>query len=147
MLFPTASGGLLTPTTLYGEKPGEAKHGVRKARPTKGRGLYAAREAAGRADVNWHQFRAFAISEAVDAGASPADLLRRFGHTDLRTSGLYQRAAQTADAALAEWIEVALPSELPVDSRDRARMRGYWERGLYAEVVISSFGCRAERRL
>ena len=119
LLFPTASGGLLTPTTLYGEKPGKAKHGVRKARPTKGRGFYAAREAAGRADVNWHQFRAFAISEAVDAGASPADLLRRFGHTDLRTSGLYQRAAQTADAALAERIEVALPSELPVDSTDR----------------------------
>lgn len=119
LLFPTASGGLLTPTALYGEKPGIAKHGAGRAHPTKGRGFYAARVAAGRSDANWHQLRAFAISEAVDAGASPADLLRRFGHTDLRTSGLYQRAAQAADAALAERIEVMLPSELAADSTDR----------------------------
>ena len=115
LLFPTASGGLLTPTALYGEKPGIAKHGTGRTHPTKGRGFYAARVAAGRPEANWHQLRAFAISEAVDAGASPADLLRRFGHTDLRTSGLYQRAAQAADDALAERIEVVLPSELAAD--------------------------------
>lgn len=117
LLFPTASGGLLTPTALYGEKPGIAKHGTGRAHPTKGRGFYAARVAAGRPEANWHQLRAFAISEAVDAGASPADLLRRFGHTDLRTSGLYQRTAQAADDALAERLEVMLPSELAADPK------------------------------
>ncbi len=109
LLFPTSAGNLLTPTALYGEKPGLAKHGQGRLHPTKGRGFYAARVAAGRPDANWHQLRAFAISEAVDAGASQADLLRRFGHTDMRTSGLYQRAAQEADAALASRIQVSLP--------------------------------------
>ena len=110
LLFPSPTGDYLTPSLLSGIKPGVAKHGYGRTHPTKGRGYYLARVVAGRPDANWHQLRAFAISEAVDAGASPADLLRRFGHTDLRTSGLYQRAAQTADAALAERIEVTLPS-------------------------------------
>lgn len=119
LLFPDASGtGFLTPSLLTGVKPGMDKHGkARAARPTKGRGYYLARVVAGRPDANWHQLRAFAISEAVDAGASPADLLRRFGHTDLRTSGLYQRAAADADTSLASRLDVTLPSAPRVDLR------------------------------
>jgi hypothetical protein len=111
LLFPDASGtGFLTPSLLYGIKPGRTPRG-KNGGMTKGRGYYLARVVAGRPDANWHQLRAFAVSEAVDAGATPADLLRRFGHTDLKTSGLYQRAAADADTALASRLDVALPPE------------------------------------
>lgn len=117
LLFPSPTGDYLTPSLLSGIKPGIAKHGKGRAHPTKGRGYYLARVVAGRPDANWHQLRAFAISEAVDSGATPADLLRRFGHTDLRTSGLYQRAAADADRALADRLVVTLPTEWRPDLR------------------------------
>lgn len=117
LLFPSSNGDYLTPSLLSGIKPGIAKHGKDRAHQTKGRGYYLARVVAGRPDANWHQLRAFAISEAVDSGATPADLLRRFGHTDLRTSGLYQRAAADADRALADRLAVTLPTESRPDLR------------------------------
>lgn len=115
LLFSSQTGDYLHPSLLFGIKPGIAKHGEGRAHPTKGRGYYLARAVAGRSDANWHQLRAFAISEAVDSGAAPADLLLRFGHTDLRTSGLYQRAAADADRALAERLPVVLPTDLRPD--------------------------------
>lgn len=117
LLFPSPHGDYLTPSLLTGIRPGIAKHGKGRAHPTKGRGYYLARVVAGRPDANWHQLRAFAISEAVDSGATPADLLRRSGHTDLRTSGLYQRAAADADRALADRLAVTLPPESQPDLR------------------------------
>lgn len=116
LLFPAAGGGFLTPSLLYGIKPGPTPRG-KNGGTTKGRGYYLARVVAGRPDANWHQLRAFAVSEAVDAGATPADLLRRFGHTDLKTSGLYQRAAADADTALASRLDVALPPQPRADLR------------------------------
>lgn len=115
LLFPGANGGFLGPSTLYGVTPGVRSYGREGKRTTEGRGWNRARAIAGRPDANWHQLRAFAISEAVDTGASPADILHRFGHTDLRTSGLYQRAAQNADAVLASRIAVTLPEDAGAD--------------------------------
>lgn len=102
LIFPGASGGFLTSSELYGEKPGVRKHGQGRKHPSKGRGWFRARVEAGVPTARWHLLRHTAISEAVDAGASPATLLARFGHTDTKTSEIYQHATDEADAALAD---------------------------------------------
>lgn len=103
LIFPGISGGHLTSSELYGEKPGVRKNGKgRKARLSRGRGWFRARVEAGVPNARWHLLRHTAISEAVDAGARPADLLARFGHTDLATSAIYQHSAAEADDNLAD---------------------------------------------
>jgi len=102
LLFPGPSGGHLTSSGLYGEKPGVRKHGKGRKHPSKGRGWFRARVEAGVPNARWHLLRHTAISEAVDAGARPADLLARFGHTDMATSAIYQHAAAEADDNLAD---------------------------------------------
>jgi len=102
LLFPGPSGGHLTSSALYGEKPGVRKHGKGRKHPSKGRGWFRARVEAGVPNARWHLLRHTAISEAVDAGARPADLLARFGHTDMATSAIYQHAAAEADDLLAD---------------------------------------------
>jgi integrase len=102
LLFPGPSGGHLTSSVLYGEKPGVRKHGKGRQHPSKGRGWFRARVEAGLPNARWHLLRHTAISEAVDAGARPADLLARFGHTDLATSAIYQHSAAEADDNLAD---------------------------------------------
>lgn len=93
LLFPGADGRLLTPTTLYGAAPAKGRAG---------RGWYRARIEAGVPTARWHLLRHYAISEAVDAGATTAVLLARFGHTDMATSAIYQHAAENADTELAD---------------------------------------------
>ena len=102
LLFPGPSGGHLTSSAIYGEKPGVRKHGKGRKHPSKGRGWFRARVEAGVPTARWHLLRHTAISEAVDAGARPADLLARFGHTDMTTSAIYQHAAAEADDNLAD---------------------------------------------
>ena len=103
LLFPGTSGGHLNLSSIYGEKPGVHHHGRgRKPTPTKGRGWWRARIEVGVPKARWHLLRHTAISEAVDAGARPADLLARFGHTDLSTSAIYQHSATEADDNLAD---------------------------------------------
>lgn len=103
LVFPGPSGGYLTSSAIYGEKPGIRKHGTgRKARSSKGRGWFRARVVAGVPNARWHLLRHTAVSEAVDAGAGPADLLARFGHTNLGTSAIYQHSATEADDSLAD---------------------------------------------
>lgn len=102
LLFPGPSGGPLTSSALYGEKPGVRKHGKGRKHPSKGRGWFRARVEAGVPTARWHLLRHTAISDAVDAGARPADLLARFGHTDMATSAIYQISAAEADDNLAD---------------------------------------------
>lgn len=103
LLFTSPNGDYLTLSAIYGEKPGLKRHGRgRKPTPTKGRGWWRARVEAGVPKARWHLLRHTAISEAVDAGARPADLLARFGHTDLSTSAIYQHSATEADDNLAD---------------------------------------------
>lgn len=103
LVFPGSTGGYMTPSSVYGERPGVRRHGSgRKARRSKGRGWFRARVEVGVPKARWHVLRHTAISEAVDAGARPADLLARFGHTDIATSEIYQHAAIEADDRLAD---------------------------------------------
>jgi integrase len=92
LLFPGADGGHLAPSTLYGRKPTKAKPG---------HGFYAAREAAGRPDLRWHDLRHTGAVLAAQTGATLAELMGRLGHSTPGAALRYQHAAQGRDAEIA----------------------------------------------
>lgn len=82
LLFPSRSGGFLPTVTLY-------KH------------WYAAREAAGRPDLRFHDLRHTGATMAAQAGATLADLMARLGHTTPGAAMRYQHSASERDRDLA----------------------------------------------
>lgn len=83
LLFPSASGGYLTPTSLY-------------------RWYYPARRMAGRDDLRFHDLRHTGAVLAAVSGATLADLQQRLGHSTVSAAMRYQHAAAGRDKSLAE---------------------------------------------
>jgi len=82
LLFPSATGGHLTPSGLY-------------------HGFYPAREAAGRPDLRWHDLRHTGAVLAAQTGATLAELMGRLGHSTPAAAMRYQHAAHDRDRQIA----------------------------------------------
>ena len=83
LLFPAASGGNLNPSTLY-------------------RHFYAARDAAGRPDMHFHDLRHAGGTMAARAGATLTEQMARLGHKTPAMAIRYQHVAAGRDAEIAE---------------------------------------------
>ena len=83
LLFPSAKGGHLSPSTL--QKPYER-----------------ARAAAGRPDLRFHDLRHTGAVLAAATGATLAELMARLGHSSVGAAMRYQHAALDRDRAIAE---------------------------------------------
>ena len=92
LLFPSADGGHLAPSTLYGRRPSTTRTG---------HGFYAAREAIGRPDLRWHDLRHTGAVLAAYTGATLAELQARMGHSTVNAAMRYQTAAADRDKAIA----------------------------------------------
>ena len=66
------------------------------------RRFYAAREAAGRPDLRFHDLRHSGAVLAASTGATIAELMARLGHSTPAAAMRYQHAAQGRDQAIAE---------------------------------------------
>ena len=93
LLFPGTDGDHLAPSTLYGKAP----TGMRA-----GHGFYKAREAAGRADLRWHDLRHTGAVLAASTGATIAELMSRLGHSTPAAAMRYQHAAEGRDMQIAK---------------------------------------------
>lgn len=82
LLFPNASGGNLTSATFY-------------------ESWWPAREAAGRADLRFHDLRHTGAVLAASTGATLAELMARLGHSTPAAAMRYQHAAKGRDAEIA----------------------------------------------
>lgn len=101
LLFPAASGGHLSQSTLNG-KPS-------RRRIIKGRiinegatGFCKAREAAGRPDLRLHDLRHTGLTMVAGTGATLAELKQWGGHSTTSAAMRYQHAARDRDKAIAE---------------------------------------------
>lgn len=92
LLFPARDGGQLAPSTLYG------REGIGKR---KGYGYYAARQAAGRTDLRFHDLRHTGAVLAAQTGATLAELMSRLGHSTPGAAMRYQHAASERDQEIA----------------------------------------------
>ncbi|MGC4175440.1 tyrosine-type recombinase/integrase, partial [Demequina sp.] len=63
--------------------------------------LRTPRKAIGRPDLTWHHLRHTGATLAAQAGATPAELQRRIGHSTARAANLYQHASLTRDHLIA----------------------------------------------
>lgn len=82
LLFPAAHGGHLAPGTLY-------------------RRFYAARDAAGRRDLRFHDLRHGGAVLAALSGATLVELMNRLGHSTPAASLRYQHLAEGRDKEIA----------------------------------------------
>ena len=98
LLFPGVRGSHLTPSSLYGRAPGTQDQ---NGRPLPAWGFYAARAAAGRPDLRWHDLRHTGAVLAAATGATLAELMARLGHSTQGAALRYQHAAQDRDAEIA----------------------------------------------
>lgn len=92
LLFPNAHGGQIRHSTFYGQAPVIDKK--TKTIRRKGHGWYAARYAAGRADLHFHDLRHTALPNAAVAGATIAELMALAGHSTPAAAMRYQHAAR-----------------------------------------------------
>lgn len=98
LLFATPTGEHLAPSTFYGRAPVLAKDGsVKRA----GWGWYAARQAAGRDDLRFHDLRHTGAVLAAQTGATLAELMGRLGHSTPAAALRYQHAAAERDQEIA----------------------------------------------
>ena len=74
------------------------------------RRFYAAREAAGRPDLRFHDLRHTGAVLTASTGATIAELMARLGHSTPAAAMRYQHAAQGRDQSIAELL-----SQLVVD--------------------------------
>jgi integrase len=93
LLFPASDGRHLSPSTLYGKKP---------TKTSPGWGFYAAREAAGRPSMRWHDLRHCGSVYAAAAGASLSELMGRLGHSTSGAALRYMHVAQGRDVEIAK---------------------------------------------
>jgi integrase len=84
LLFPASGGGHLSPSSLYGRAP---------TRTRAGWGFYAARAAAKRPDLRFHDLRHTGAVLAAQTGATLAELMNRLGHSTPGMAIRYQHAA------------------------------------------------------
>lgn len=102
LLFPARGGGHLQPSTLYGRAAT-----ARRA----GHGFYAAREAAGRPDLRWHDLRHTGAVLAAQTGATLAELMGRLGHSTPAAALRYQHAAAERDQEIARRLSAMVEVE------------------------------------
>lgn len=95
LLFPASDGEHLNPSTLYGRKP---------TRENPGHGFYAARAAADRPDLRWHDLRHTGAVLAASTGATLAELMGRLGHSTPGAAMRYQHAAADRDTEIARQL-------------------------------------------
>jgi integrase len=93
LLFPATGGGHLAPSSLYGRAP---------SRTSSGWGFYAARDAAKRPDLRFHDLRHTGAVLAAATGATLAELMARLGHSTQGAALRYQHAAQDRDMEIAQ---------------------------------------------
>jgi integrase len=93
LLFPAAGGGHLSPSSLYGRAPSRTRTGW---------GFYAARDAAKRPDLRFHDLRHTGAVLAAATGATMAELMARLGHSTQGAALRYQHAAQDRDMEIAK---------------------------------------------
>ncbi len=98
LLFPSATGGHLAPSTFYGRPAKVAKDGSVKV---SGRGWYEARRVAGRDDLRFHDLRHTGAVLAAQTGATLAELMGRLGHSTPAAALRYQHAAAERDKEIA----------------------------------------------
>lgn len=100
LLFPAASGGHLSQSTLNG-RPGRRR--IIKGRITNesATAFCKAREAAGRPDLRLHDLRHTGAVLAAQTGATLAELMARLGHSTPQAAMRYQHAARDRDKAIA----------------------------------------------
>jgi integrase len=98
LLFPARDGRHLTPASLYGRAPG-AKD--KTGRALAAWGFRAARIAAGRPDLRWHDLRHTGATLAAQSGATMRELMSRLGHSTPAAALIYQHASQDRDAEIA----------------------------------------------
>lgn len=91
--FPGADGRHLAPSTLYGKAPTKTNAGY---------GFYAARAAAKRSDLRWHDLRHTGAVLAAQSGATLAELMGRLGHSTPGAAMRYQHQAAERDAEIAK---------------------------------------------
>lgn len=101
LLFPAASGGHLSQSTLNGRP---ARRRIIKGRIVNesASGFCKAREAAGRPDLRLHDLRHTGAVLAAQTGATLAELMGRLGHSTPDAAMRYQHVAQGRDRAIAE---------------------------------------------
>jgi integrase len=92
LLFPATGGGHLAPSSLYGRAP---------SRTSAGWGFYAARDAAKRPDLRFHDLRHTGAVLAAATGATLAELMARLGHSTQGAALRYQHAAADRDLEIA----------------------------------------------
>lgn len=93
LLFPGEGGGHLAPSTLYGRAPTKSRAG---------HGFYAARVAARRPDLRFHDLRHTGAVLAASTGATLAELMGRLGHSTPGAALRYQHIAENRDQAIAK---------------------------------------------
>lgn len=101
LLFPSASGGHLAPSTLYGRNPIKIKTGKKTVEWRGGHGFYRARAVAGRPTLHFHDLRHTGAVLAAQTGATLAELMSRLGHSTPAAAMRYQHAAAGRDQAIA----------------------------------------------
>jgi integrase len=92
LLFPAHGGGHLAPSSVYGRAPTRTRGGW---------GFYAAREAAKRPDLRFHDLRHTGAVLAAQTGATLAELMNRLGHSTQGAALRYQHAAADRDMEIA----------------------------------------------
>jgi integrase len=111
LLFPgEKTGEQLPPSSLYGRKTLRDKEGnvIRQ-----GWGFLAAREAAGRTDLRWHDLRHTGATLAAATGATLSELMARIGHSTPAMALRYQHAASDRDKIIAGLLsEMVKPAEV-----------------------------------
>jgi integrase len=102
LLFPAASGGQLSSSALYGKAPTATRAG---------HGFYAARAAAGRPDLRWHDLRHTGAVLAAATGATLAELMGRLGHSTPAAALRYQHAAEGRDMQIAKALSAMVQAK------------------------------------
>lgn len=104
LLFPASHGGHLSSSSLYGRAPSKTRSGW---------GFYAARAAAGRPDLRFHDLRHTGAVLAAATGATLAELMARLGHSTQGAALRYQHAAADRDLEIARRLStLAIPDRL-----------------------------------
>ncbi|MET4078706.1 site-specific integrase [Janibacter sp. UYMM211] len=116
LVFPGANGELLAPTALYGRAARIERRG-RKTYVKKAYGFFAAREAIGRPDLNWHDLRRTAATLGAQAGATVREMQHRLGHATGDMALYYQRATGDRDRAVAEAMDADSGDRKPTPLR------------------------------
>jgi integrase len=108
LMFPGATGGYLAPSAFYGRAAELTKSGAVKRA---GWGWYAARQAAGRDDLRFHDLRHTGAVLAAQTGATLAELMHRLGHSTAGAAMRYQHAAAERDQEIARKLSALAGGE------------------------------------